>query len=182
MPAPPSPDDPQLTALDTLTLEQLEEASGELHRRLGAALRRLGEGGADEVDADRHSPRSRAAALAVGLELASATLGAVAAGVALPAGRLDRHPSSVAAVMYAAPSIGALVARLEQDRRQLASLARTLEHRLHEVRETAWGTLSLRRVLTFAGLAEPAYCAQVLESLAAAIEASKAAPGSERDA
>ena len=65
--------------------------------------------------------------------------------------------------MYAAPTISALLARLEQDRRLVASTARMLESRLDEQHATPWGTLTLRDVVTEVTLTEPARSAQELE-------------------
>ena len=150
----------------SLTLAEVEEASGELHRRVAIALRLIGEQRADELgELGTHadSPRQIAAALAASLELAASTLGAVAADVAPTSGRIDRHPTTIAAVMYAAPTISALLARLEQDRRLVASTARTLELRLDEQHATPWGTLALRGMITEVALTEPARSAQELE-------------------
>ena len=66
--------------------------------------------------------------------------------------------------MYAAPSVAALLARVDQDRRLVASLARTLESRLGEEHETPWGRLRLRRVLVDVLLGEGARCAMALEA------------------
>ncbi len=156
-------------AFASLTLAEVEEASGELHRRVAIALRSIGERRADErgeMGTHADSPRQIAAALAASLELAASTLGAVAANVAPVGGRIDRHPTTVAAVMYAAPTIGALLARLEQDRRLLASTARTLESRLDEQHATPWGTLTLRGMVTEIALTETASSAQELEQRA----------------
>jgi hypothetical protein len=65
--------------------------------------------------------------------------------------------------MYAAPTLSALLTRLEQDRRLLASLARALESRLSEEHATPWGRMPLRRLVAELALAEPARCAQALE-------------------
>ena len=150
-------------SFESLTLAETEEASGELYRRIAVALRRIGERRADDPDAESRSPRWRAASLAAATELAAAALGAIAAGAAAASERSDRHPATVAAVMYAAPTLSALLTRLEQDRRLLASLARTLESRLAEEHETPWGRLPLRRLVAEVALAEPARCAQALE-------------------
>jgi hypothetical protein len=158
-------DDP----FDALNLEELEEASGELHRRIAVALRRVGELRADERDPAGGTPRQRVAALGALIEIAAATLAATAAGGGAPSLRYDRHPQSVAAVMYAAPTIPALLHRLEQDRRLLASHARGVASRLHDVEAAAWGT-SLRTMLSEVAIAEPAKCAQALERFLAAIE------------
>ncbi len=84
--------------------------------------------------------------------------------VALP--RLELHPSTVAATVYAAPTIQGLLARLEQDRRLLASLARTLEERLDEEFDSPWGRLRLRRLLVELSIAQPARVALELEGIA----------------
>ena len=159
-------------AFDSLSLPAIEEASGELHRRVAVALRRIGERRADDpaADAARRSPRQRTATLGAATELAAVTLGAIAAGGAAPRARSDLHAATVAAVMYAAPTLSALLTRLEQDRRLLASLARALESRLDEEHETAWGRITLRRVVAGVALAEAARCAQALERAAEAAE------------
>lgn len=73
--------------------------------------------------------------------------------------------------MYAAPMLNALLARLEQDRRLLASLARTLESRLDEPHDTAWGRLPLRALVVLVALEEPARCAQAVEVIQTLAEA-----------
>ena len=73
--------------------------------------------------------------------------------------------------MYAAPTIAALSARLEQDRRMLTSLARTLESRFEERCDSPWGRLTVRRLLTEVALAEAARCARELERRADTAEA-----------
>src|SRR5690606_28058570 len=108
-----------LETFDDLPLDTLEEAGGELHRRITVAMREVGELRADELDWERRSPRRRVAALAVLTELACSTFSAAAAGVAPPSGRIDRHPAAIAAVMYGAPTVAGLLHRLEQDRRML---------------------------------------------------------------
>jgi hypothetical protein len=157
--------------LDALPLEAVEEASGELHRRIGVALRTLGEGGAERSDESGQSPRQRVAALTAQVELACTSIAAVAAGGSIPDARHDEHPASISAVMYAAPSIPALLGRLEQDRRMLVSLARSLDDRLAEAQITPWGQLSLRRLLSQIAIAEPARCAQWLEHRVTAAQA-----------
>jgi hypothetical protein len=105
------------------------------------------------------------AALAASTELAATTLGAALSGhaqVTLP--RLDELPETIAAMMYAAPSIPALLSRLEQDRRLLTSLSRTLESRFDEQYETARGPMTLREFVTAVTIMDPARCAQALES------------------
>ncbi len=159
------------TALDALPLDVLEETSGELHRRIGVALRAIGEQQADE--GARDAPRRLVAGYAASLELACATFEAAAAGVAAPGGRVDRHPAAVAALMYGAPTIPALLARLEQDRRMLTSLARHEESRLGDVVPGPWGDASLRRVLTEVALGKASRCAQAIEARLAALDAAE---------
>lgn len=158
----PRPDDPR-AALDALALGEIEEVAGELQRRIGVALRLMGERRADELDAEGRSARWRVAALVAGVELAAATLGAVAASTETPSARVDRHPATIAGLMYAAPSLPALLSRLDQDRRLVTSLARSLESRLEEERATPWGFVTLRHLLTEVTIAEAARCAQHLE-------------------
>ena len=150
-------------ALETLTLTELEEAAGELHRRIAAALRDIGERRADK--GGRNSPRARVSSLAVASELASLVLGAAAAGADARLPRLEVHPSMVAALMYAATTIPALLARLEQDRRLLASLARTLEPQLDEECETPWGRLTMRKLVTAVSIVQPARVAMELDAV-----------------
>ncbi len=168
--------DPTATSqFDALAIEELEEAGGELHRRIAVALRRLGERRAEVAGDDGHSSRWRVASLAARVELAAATLGAVAAGGSPPSTAVEEHPTTVAAVMYAAPTLDALLARLEQDRRMLASFARGLEERLPETAATAWGEQTLRRLLSEAPIEAPARCAQALERQLEAMEAAERA-------
>ena len=150
--------------LDALTLAEIEEAAGELHRRIAAALRAIGELRADTPGADGRSPRREVAALAATLEVAGVVLASIAAGSDATAAPVDRRPELVAALMYAAPSIPALLGRVEQDRRLVASLARTLEARLDEEHATPWGEQPLRRVLVEVLLGAGARCAMALES------------------
>ncbi len=152
-------------AFDDLPLETLEEACGELHRRIAVALRHIGEERADEQDEARRSPRQRVASLAVLLELAAQTFAAAAAATDPPSGRVDRHPAAVAAVMYGAPTLNALLQRLEQDRRMLASHARGLESRLASPAGGAWAGLTLREALSEVAIAAPAECAHALEAI-----------------
>lgn len=162
-----------LDVFDSLSLEELEEASGELHRRIGIALRYIGEPRADEWDREGISPRQRVAGYAALLELASQTVGAITAGVPAPAARTDQHPALVAALMYATPTIPALLARLEQDRRLLASLARGRETMLDLDTPTPWGRVSTRRVIVEASVAEAARCAMALERFLATLDESE---------
>lgn len=151
------------TVFDELSLTELEEASGELHRRIGVALRHIGEPRADEWDAEGISPRKRVSGYVALLELASQTLGAITAAVPAPTERTDQHPALVAAVMYATPTIPALLTRLEQNRRQLASLARGRETMLDYAVATPWGAVPTRRVIVEAAIAEAARCALALD-------------------
>lgn len=155
---------------DTLSLAEVEEASGELHRHIGIALRYIGEPRADEWDAAGVSPRRRVSGYVALIELASQTLGAITASVPTPTARTDEHPALVAAIMYATPTIPALLARLEQDRRQLASLARGLESMLDREHATPWGDVTTRRIVIEAVIAEAARCAMALERVLAALD------------
>lgn len=152
-------------AFDDLPLETVEEASGELHRRIAMAIRHIGEERADETDDSRRSPRQRVASLAVLLELTAQTFAAVSAATEPPSGRVDRHPAAVAAVMYGSPTLTGLLQRLEQDRRMLASHARGLEARLDAPSHGAWPGLTLRQVLSEVAIAAPAECAHALEGV-----------------
>ncbi len=156
---------------DTLSLEELEEASGELHRRIGIALRYIGEPRADEWDIEGLAPRRRVSGYVTLLELASQTIGAISAGTTPPTERIDEHPALVAAIMYATPTIPALLARLEQDRRQLASLARGRETMLEHESLTPWGYVTTRRIIVEASIAEAARTAMALESFLAKLDA-----------
>ncbi|MGE3960524.1 MAG: hypothetical protein AB7F65_02440 [Dehalococcoidia bacterium] len=156
---------PDLAAFDELPLETVEEAAGELIRRITVAMRDIGESRADDATGRDPSPRRRVAALAVLTELACSTFAAAAAGVVPLGGRVDRHPAAIAAVMYAAPTVPALLQRIEQDRRMLASHARGLAHRLDEVAGGAWPKATLRSLLSEVALAAPAECAQELDAL-----------------
>lgn len=162
-----------IAAIASMPLDQLEEASGELHRRVGEALRRVGELNADAQGGDDRSPRRHVAHLTALIEVAAQTFAAVAAGGAAPALRADRHPAMAAAVMYAAPTLPALLQRLEQNRRLLTSLARHLESRLDEQHNGPWGHVRLRDVLVDAAITEPARCAQLLDRRVLEIEAAE---------
>ncbi len=168
-------DSTAVSRLDALAIEELEEAGGELHRRIAVALRRIGERRAEIDGDDGRTPRWRVASLAARIELTAATLGAVAAGGRPPSTAVEDHPTTVAAVMYAAPTLDALLTRLEQDRRMLASFARSLEERLPEATTTAWGEQTLRRLLSEATIEAPARCAQALERQLEAMEAAERA-------
>ena len=147
-------------AFEALTLAEIEESAGELHRRVASALRAVGEERADAPGPEGVSPRREAASLAASLELAALALAGAAAGGEAAPPPADRVPALAAALAYAAPSIEALLARLEQDRRLAAALARTLEPRLGAER-------ALRRLLVEALLGAPARCAMALETHAA---------------
>ena len=151
------------TPFDELSLPEIEEASGELHRRIGVTLRGIGEARADQLDVEDRSPRWRAAALASATELAATTLASLVAGAIAPLDRVDRHPAAIAAVMYAAPTLSALGVRLDQDRRLLVSLARQLDGRSEEPHVTAWGELTPHRLVVEVAIAEAARCAQAIE-------------------
>ena len=165
------------SVFDQMSLEQLEEASGELHRRSGAALRRIGERRADDADGEGVSPRRRVATLVVSSELAAATLAAAAAGTPSSQSRPDLQPTAIAALEYGAPSLDRLLTRLEQDRRMVASLARQLEDRLDEAIDSAWGTLSFREIVVQQAIAGPARCAQALEHVVVSLEADETPAG-----
>jgi hypothetical protein len=151
-------------ALGALSLAEVEETAGELHRRIATTLREIGERRADK--GGRNGPRANVGGLAVALELTAVTLGALAAGREARVPRLDVHPSMVAGIMYAAPTIPALLARLEQDRRLVASVARTLEARLDEECESPWGRLTIRRLVADVSIVHPARLAMELEAVA----------------
>ena len=167
---PPDATAPAAGAIDQLSLAEIEEALGEIERRIAVALRALGERAADEPDASRRSPRLEVAELAAELELAAFALAALAGGEA-PEGR-DRSAALAAALMYAAPTIPALLQRLDQDRRLLVSLARTAAE--HAAPHDSGG---LRRLLVESGLGAASRCAMALEAaLARLAEAAEAAP------
>ena len=151
------------TPFDALPLPEIEEAAGELHRRIAVALRGIGEARADQPNSEGRSPRWRAAALASATEFAATSLACIAAGGTPPLDRADRHPAAIAAVMYAAPTLTALGVRLDQDRRLLVSLARQLEARFEESRVTAWGELTAHRLVVEVAVIEAARCAQAIE-------------------
>jgi len=152
------------STFEAMSLPEIEEVSGELHRRLGVALRTIGELKADQLVEGGPSPRQQVAALATALELVSTTLAAVIGRATPPTARSDRHPSQIAAVVYATPTISGLLTRLEQDRRMLTSLARHLEPRLAEPLESAWGSGTIRQLVIQLSIAEPARVAQSLEN------------------
>lgn len=166
----PGPSSDPLTAFEALALPELEEAAGELQRRIGVALRRIGERRAEASDIEGVSPRRRVAELAVESERVAFALGALLAGTALAEPAASRHPGVVAAMTYAAPSIPALLSRLDQDRRLLTSLGRQLESRL-DVPASQFEGVTPRRALIEVLLAHPARCAQRLEREATVREA-----------
>lgn len=151
--------DATATELEQLSLPEIEEALGEIERRIAVALRALGERAADAPDPSGRSPRLGVAELAAELELAAFALAAVASGGAPPADG-DRRPALAAALMYAAPTIPALLQRLDQDRRLLVSLARTAEEHAG-----ADESSSLRSLLVERGLGAAARCALALEAV-----------------
>lgn len=147
--------------------------AGELHRRIGAALRQLGERGADQPGPLRAGPEGARTArwlvsgLLASLELAAMTLTAAAGQHPLPVPRVDRYTSTIAAVMYAAPTLPAMLQRLEQDRRLAISLARELEARLDDELMTPWGPLTARDLVLRVLILDSAQRAQMLEQRAA---------------
>jgi hypothetical protein len=152
-------------ALLALSLDEIEETGGELHRRVASALRMLGEGRADRAKRGERSARWQVAALAASTELAATTLGATLSGqaqAALPP--LDEQAGTIAAMVYAAPSIPALLARLEQDRRLLTSLARALEAQFDDEYVTFRGAMTLRELVTAVTILDPARYALALEA------------------
>ncbi len=171
--------DPARAQFDQLPLDALEEASGELHRRLSNALRRIGEARADADDETGVTPRWRVTALASTLELASQSLAAIGAGGPAAAGRSDLDPQTIGALMYATPDLEGLLLRVEQDRRQIASLARSMTARLGETHHTPFSFGTLRELLTEVSIVEPARCAQSLETHLAALELGELAAASE---
>ena len=145
--------------LERLSLTEIEEAIGEIQRRIAVALRGLGERAADEPGPAGRSPRLEVAELAAQLELAALALAAVAGGEAPTTEGAERRSALAAALMYAAPTVPALLQRLEQDRRLLASLARTAEEHA-----TPEDNASLHRLLVERGLGAAARCAMALEA------------------
>ena len=122
----------------------------------------------------------RVTALLASSELAITTLVAVAAGTPGPEHRLDAEAAARSALMYGAPSLAGLLTRLEQDRRALASLARTLDERSGEAVQTAWGELTVRETVVLHAIEEPARCAQALEERLAFLDTME--PATEADA
>ena len=168
LPGDPAPD--PLALFEALALPDLAEAAGELQRRIGVALRRIGERQADAPGLEGVSARRRVAELAVESESLAFALAATLAGVPAGAAATARHPALLAAMAYAAPSIPALLTRLDQDRRLLTSLARQLESRLDDATAQLEGATP-RRLLVEALLAHTARCARQLELEAASREA-----------
>ena len=168
---------PDAGAVEQLSLPEIEEAIGEIERRIAVALRALGERAADEPDAAGRSPRREVAELAAGLELAALALAAVAEGGALPSEPGDRRPTLAAGLMYAAPTIPALLQRLDQDRRLLVSLARAAAERLGGEDADPQDQRALRRLLVESGLGAAARCAMAIEAaLARLAEADEPEP------
>ncbi len=161
---------PANSPFETMSLGAIEEASGELHRRAGAALRLIGELRADELVGGRVSARQQVAALAATTELACITFEAIIGRAAPPSARSDRHPSAISAVMYGAPSLAGLLTRLEQDRRMLTSLTRSLHPRFKETVTTAWGNGTIHQLVIEFAIVEPAKIAQALEEVVRALE------------
>ena len=73
-------------------------------------------------------------------------------------------------MLFRSPTIPVLLARLEQDRRQLASLARGRETMLDLESLTPWGLVTTRTVVVEASIAEAARCAMALDRLAATFD------------
>jgi hypothetical protein len=166
-----SGEDPRRAALEGLSLAELEEAAGEIQRRVGVALRRIGERDADRPNLEGMTARRRAAELAVACEVAALALGSLAA--ALPTGPLlpPGHPTLAAALAYGAPTLQSLLGRLEQDRRVLASLARQLESRLETPATFGAREITPRRLLVEVLIEVPARAALELERIAGLREA-----------
>lgn len=158
--------DPRRAAIEQLSLAEVEEAAGELQRRLGVALRRIGEREADRGGMTAASPRRQVAELAALCEVTAIGLGAIAAGLSpgprLPAG----HPTLPSAIAYGAPNLPALLTRLEQDRRLLTSLARQLESRLDLRLTFGNDEVTPRQLLLEALIEQPARLAFELERVA----------------
>ena len=145
---PPVAAAPDAGAVEQLSLPEIEEAIGEIERRIAVALRALGERAADEPDAAGRTPRREVAGLAADLELAALVLAAVAAaGGEPPAEDGERRAALAAGLMYAAPTIPALLQRLDQDRRLLVSLARAAAERLGGEDADPRDQRALRRLL-----------------------------------
>ena len=161
---------PANSPFETMSLGAIEEASGELHRRAGTSLRLIGELRADELVGGRVSARQQMAALAATTELACISFEAIIGRAAPPSARSDRHPSAISAVMYGAPSLAGLLARLEQDRRMLPSLTRSLHPRFKETVTTAWGNGTIHQLVIEFAIVEPAKIAQALEEVVRALE------------
>lgn len=162
--------------LRALPLDTVEEAAGELHRRLGVALRRLGEARADQPAGGPGTPTARweVAELACAFEQGAVTLAAALEARAAPAGD-PRSPALVAALLYGAPTLPALLARLEADRRMLWALARRLGPAIDAPLSTAWGERTPRALLVELAIEGCARRAQTLEAAAARAAADDAA-------
>ena len=174
---PPATAAPAAGAVEQLSLPEIEEAIGEIERRIAVALRALGERTADEPDASGRSPRREVAELAADLELAALALAAIAGGGEPPAEDGDRRAALAAGLMYAAPTIPALLQRLDQDRRLLVSLARAAAERLGGDDADPQDQRALRRLLVESGLGAAARCAMALEAaLARRAEAAEPEP------
>lgn len=158
--------DPRRAALEQLTLAEVEEAAGELQRRLGVALRRIGERDADRGGMTSVSPRRQVAELAALCEVTAVALGAVAAGLPLGPRLASGHPTLPAAIAYGAPNLQGLLTRLEQDRRVLTSLARQLESRLDLAMAFSSEEVTPRQLLLEALIEQPARLAFELERVA----------------
>ena len=174
---PPAAAAPDAGAVEQLSLPEIEEAIGEIERRIAVALRALGERAADEPDAAGRSPRREVAELAADLELAALALAAIAGGGELPVEYGERRPALAAGLMYAAPTIPALLQRLDQDRRLLVSLARAAAERLGGEDADPQDQRALRRLLVESGLGAAARCAMACEAaLARRAEAGEPEP------
>lgn len=158
--------DPRRAALEQLTLAEVEETAGELQRRLGVALRRIGERDADRGGVTSASPRRQVAELAALCEVTAVALGAVAAGLPLGARLVATHPALPAAIAYGAPNLPGLLSRLEQDRRVLTSLARQLASRLDVPLMFGRDEVTPRQLLLEALIEQPARLALELERAA----------------
>jgi pimeloyl-ACP methyl ester carboxylesterase len=161
-----APDDMELNkqTLLKLDLRELEETTGEIHRRIAVALRTLGEQGADQPDISGMTARREVAKLAASLELAALTLAAYRIGTVITSERIDHHPAIVNSLMYAAPTIPALLQRIEQDRRLLTSLARDVSEHLDNEFTTPWGASSVRGLLIEAELEASVRCAIAVQN------------------
>ena len=169
---------PDAGAVEQLSLPEIEEAIGEIERRIAVALRALGERAADEPDAAGRSPRREVAELAAELELAALALAVVAERRrASRRSTGERRAALAAGLMYAAPTIPALLQRLDQDRRLLVSLARSADERVGGEDADPQDERALRRLLVESGLGAAARCAMACEAaLARLAEAGEPEP------